>query len=140
MAGDRSSGYRTSAYRTSLGRARGLGAAKRGVGAFITERVTAIALVPLVVWGIWSAIVVARGGYEGAIRWITHPLNAVLLAVTLVVGFWHMQVGMRVIVEDYIERPASRTALLLLNLFACVLFAALAVFAVLKVALTTGAV
>ena len=127
-------------YRTSLGRARGLGAAKHGVGQFITERVTAIALVPLVLWGIWSAITVARGGYEGAIAWITHPLNAVLLAITLVVGFWHMQVGMRVIVEDYVDRPLNRTVLLLLNLFVCVLFGALAVFAVLKVALTTGSV
>ena len=135
MTDDRAPGYRT-----SLGRARGLGAAKHGVGHFITERVTAIALVPLSLWGLWSALTVARGGYEGAIGWITHPLNAVLLAITLVVGFWHMQVGMRVIVEDYVERPLNRTLLLLLNLFACVLFGALAVFAVLKVALTTGAV
>ena len=127
-------------YRTDLGRARGLGAAKTGVHGFIVERVTAVALVPLVIWGIWSALVVARGGYEAAIAWITHPLNAVLLALTLVVGFWHMQVGMRVIVEDYIERKTTRSALLLLNLFACVLFGALAVFAVLKTALTTGAV
>ena len=131
---------RFSGYRTPLGRARGLGAAKAGVGGFIVERVTALALIPLVLWGLWSALTVARGGYEGAIRWITHPLNAVLLALTLVVGFWHMQVGMRVIVEDYVERPLNRAALLLLNLFACVLFGALAVFAVLKVALTTGAV
>ena len=135
MAGQRAPGYRT-----SLGRARGLGAAKHGVAGFITERVTAIALVPLVLWGIWSAITVARGGYGGAIAWITHPLNAVLLAITLVVGFWHMQVGMRVIVEDYVERPVNRSLILLLNLFACVLFGALAVFAVLKVAFTTGAV
>ena len=131
---------RVPGYRTSLGRARGLGSAKAGVGGFITERVTAIALVPLVIWGLWSALTVARGGYSGAIAWITHPLNAVLLALTLVVGFWHMQVGMRVIVEDYIERKTTRSALLLLNLFACVLFGALAVFAVLKTALTTGAV
>ena len=129
-----------SSYRTSLGRARGLGAAKHGVGQFITERVTAIALVPLVVWGIWSAIIVARGGYAGAIGWITSPLNAVLLSLTLVVGFWHMQVGMRVIIEDYVEKAFGRAALLLLNLFVCVLFGALAVFSVLKLAFTTGSV
>ncbi len=130
---------RFSGYRTPLGRARGLGSAKSGVGGFIVERVTALALIPLVLWGLWSAITVSRGGYAAAIGWITHPLNAVLLALTLVVGFWHMQVGMRVIVEDYVERPMNRAALLLLNLFVCVLFCALAVFAVLKTALTTGA-
>jgi len=126
-------------YRTSLGKARGLGSAKHGVGGFITERVTAIALVPLTLWGVWSAILVARGGYEDAIAWITSPVNAVLLAVTLVVGFWHMQVGMRVIIEDYIEKAFGRAALLLLNLFACVLACALGVFSVLKLAFTHGA-
>jgi succinate dehydrogenase / fumarate reductase membrane anchor subunit len=125
-------------YRTSLGRARGLGSAKHGVGHFIAERVTAIALIPLVVWGIWSAIVVARGGYEGAITWLGSPVNAVLLVLTLLTGFWHMQLGLRVVIEDYVH-GLSKTALLLLNLFVCVLFAALAVFAVLKVAFTTGA-
>ena len=126
-------------YRTALGRARGLGSAKHGVGHFIAERVTAIALVPLSIWGIWSVIVVARGGYEGAIAWLGSPVNAVLLVLTLAVGFWHMHIGLRVVIEDYIEKPLSKGALLLLNLFVCVLFGALAVFAVLKVAFTTGA-
>ena len=128
-----------SSYRTSLGRARGLGSAKHGVGAFIAERVTGIALVPLVIWGIWSAIVVARGGYYGAITWLNSPVNAVLLVLTLAVGFWHMQIGMRVVIEDYIDKPLTKGALLLLNLFLCVLLGALAIFAVLKVAFTTGA-
>jgi succinate dehydrogenase / fumarate reductase membrane anchor subunit len=127
-------------YRTSLGRARGLGAAKHGVGQFITERVTAIALIPLAFWGIWSVIAVARGGYDAAIGWITSPVNAVLLVITLAVGFWHMQVGMRVVIEDYAEKTLGRTALLILNLFLCVLFGALAIFSVLKVAVSTGAV
>ena len=126
-------------YRTSLGRARGLGSAKHGVGAFIAERVTGIALVPMVIWGIWSAIVVARGGYYGAITWLNSPVNAVLLVLTLAVGFWHMQIGMRVVIEDYIDKPLTKGALLLLNLFLCVLLGALAIFAVLKVAFTTGA-
>ena len=126
-------------YRTSLGRARGLGSAKHGVGAFILERVTAVALIPLVVWGIWSVIVVARGGYSGAIAWLGSPVNAVLLVLTLVVGFWHMQIGLRVVIEDYVEKPLGKSVLLLLNLFVCVLFAALSIFAVLKVAFTTGA-
>jgi succinate dehydrogenase / fumarate reductase membrane anchor subunit len=127
-------------YRTSLGRARGLGASGTGVRSFIVERVTALALVPLTLWGIWSAIGIARGGYAAAIDWISHPLNAVLLAITLVVGFWHMQVGMRVVVEDYVEKPLSRTALLILNLFLCVLLCALGVFSILKVAFSTGAI
>ena len=126
-------------YRSPLGRARGLGAAKHGVGQFIAERVTAIALAPLVLWGIWSAILVARGGYEDAIGWITSPVNAVLLSLTLAVGFWHMQVGMRVILEDYLENTFGRVVALVLNLFVCTVACALAVFSVLKLAFTHGA-
>ena len=132
-------GFRKVRHTSSLGRARGLGSAKHGVGGFIAERVTAMALVPLVLWGIWSAILVARGGYEDAIGWITSPVNAVLLSLTLVVGFWHMQVGMRVVLEDYLAKTFGRVAALVLNLFVCAVGCALAVFSVLKLAFTHGA-
>ena len=126
-------------YRTSLSRARGLGSAKHGVAHWIAERVTAVALVPLVLWGAWSAILLARTGYDGAVSWLTNPLNAVLMALLLAVGFWHMQAGLRVVIEDYIDKTATKSALLILNLFVCALVGALAIFCVLKVAFTGGA-
>ena len=126
-------------YRTSLSRARGLGSAKQGSAAWLAERVTALALVPLVLWGAWSAIVLARTGYDGAVSWLTNPVNAVLMALLLAVGFWHMQAGLRVVIEDYIHRAFTKNALLVLNLFVCALYGALAIFCVLKVAFTGGA-
>ena len=127
-------------YRTSLSRARGLGAAGHGVGNWISERVTSIALVPLVIWGVSAALLLAKGDYQTAVIWLGSPLNAVLLALLLAIGFWHMHAGMRVVVEDYVARTLSRSALLLLNLFVCVLGAALAIFAIAKVAITGGGV
>lgn len=126
------------AYRTGLARARGLGSAKSGTGAFIKERLTGFALVPLTLWGVWGALEIARGDYGTAVRWLAHPLNAVIVVLLIAVGFWHMQLGLRVIVEDYIHHPISKMALLVLNLFACTLGAALAVFCVAKVAITGG--
>ena len=126
-------------YRTSLSRARGLGAAGHGVGHWIGERITSVALVPLVIWGVSSALLIAAGDYRTAVGWLASPVNAVLLALLLAVGFWHMHAGMRVVIEDYIQRTLSRSALLLLNLFVCVLAAGLAIFAVAKVAITGGA-
>jgi succinate dehydrogenase / fumarate reductase membrane anchor subunit len=122
-------------YRTPLGRARGLGSAKHGVTHWIAERVSAIALVPLVLWLAYSVLKLAAADYAGAANWILHPLNAVLMALLITVGFWHMHAGMRVIVEDYIHVPLTKTGLLLINLFVCVLAGALAVFSILKVAL-----
>jgi len=125
-------------YRTPLGRARGLGSAHDGVGRFIGERVTAVALLFLVTWGVWSAFTLARGGYDGAVHWIASPINAALLALLAVAGFLHMRTGMAVIIEDYIDRPATRALLLLINAFVCWGGLALSVVCVLKVAVTGG--
>jgi succinate dehydrogenase / fumarate reductase membrane anchor subunit len=121
-------------YRTGLSRARGLGSAKQGVGHFLVERVTAIALVPLVLWAVYSGLVLAVQPYEGAVTWIRSPVNAVLLGLLVVAGFWHMHVGLRVVVEDYIHKPLGKSLSLLLNLFVCVGIGALALFCILKVA------
>lgn len=126
-------------YRTPLGRARGLGSAKHGAGHWISERITSIALVPLIVWAVYGILRLAAGDYEVAVRWVQDPLNAVLTVLTLAITFWHMQAGLRVVVEDYIHKALTKSGLLILNLFVCGLFGALAIFSVLKVALSGGA-
>jgi succinate dehydrogenase / fumarate reductase membrane anchor subunit len=125
-------------YRTSLGRAKGLGSAKHGVGHWITERITSVALVPLSLWAILAVLNLSRVGYDGAVQWLHAPVNAVLAALLMLITFQHMHAGLRVVVEDYIHKPGTKATLLLLNLFVCVLFAALALFSILKVALTAG--
>jgi len=123
-------------YRTPLGRARGLGSAKHGVGHWISERVGAIALVPLTLWAVFGVLRLAAGDYGVAVAWVSQPVNAVLMALTLLVSFWHMQAGLRVVIEDYVETGLAKTALLIANLFVCGLAGALAVFSILKVALS----
>jgi succinate dehydrogenase / fumarate reductase membrane anchor subunit len=125
-------------YRTPLSRARGLGAAKHGVGAWIAERVSAVALVPLCLWGVFAALRLAAGDYAFAVGWIARPVNATLLVLLFAIGFWHMHAGMRVVVEDYIHKTLSKAGLLLLNVFVCGLAGALAVFSILKVAFGGG--
>ena len=125
-------------YRSDLSRARGLGSAKHGVGLWLAERVSSIALVPLVIWAVYSGLVLGMAKYEGALLWLGHPLNAVLTVLLIAVGFWHMHAGMRVVTEDYIHKALTKAVLLLVNLAVCGLGAALAIFCVLKVALTAG--
>jgi succinate dehydrogenase / fumarate reductase membrane anchor subunit len=126
-------------YRTPLSRARGLGAAKHGVSAWIGERVAAIALVPLTLWAVFGVLRLAAGDYNFAVAWISNPLNAVLMALTIAISFWHMHAGLRVVIEDYIHVTLNKSGLLLINLFVCGLSGALAVFSILKVALGGGA-
>ena len=127
-------------YRTPLARARGLGAAKHGAGHWLSERVTSIALVPLSLWAVVAALRLSKAGYDGAVAWLHDPVNAVLSVLLLAVGFQHMHAGLRVVVEDYIHTPLDRSVLLLVNLFVCVLGAALAIFCILKVALAAAVI
>lgn len=121
-------------FRTPLGRARGMGAAKHGVGHFIGQRVSAVALLFLVLWGVAAAISLAAGDYADAVAWLQHPLNAALLSLAVIAACYHMQLGMRVIIEDYIEAPGSKMAFLVLNVFVSWGAGALALVSLLKVA------
>jgi succinate dehydrogenase / fumarate reductase membrane anchor subunit len=125
-------------YRTALSRARGLGAAKHGVGAFLAQRVSAMALVLLTLWGVWSALILARGDYDTALIWLQSPLNAVPLALLIGVGCFHMQIGMREIIADYFARPLTRGAFMVASLFVCWLAGATGVFCVIKIAMAGG--
>lgn len=126
----------SNAFRTPLSRARGLGAAKHGVGHFIAERVSGLALIPLGLWGVFAAVRLAGKDWALATAWVAQPINAVLLGLLIVVGFYHLRLTIQVVIEDYVYGFVSKSALLLLNLAVSVLGAALGVFAILKVALT----
>jgi len=122
-------------FRTPLSTARGLGSAKHGVGHWISERVAAVALVPLVIWGVYSVILLARMDYYEAVEWIRSPVNATLMILTLAISFMHMQSGLRVVIEDYVYTHLNKAACLLANLFVSGLTGALAIMSILKVAL-----
>jgi succinate dehydrogenase / fumarate reductase, membrane anchor subunit len=124
-------------YRTPLRRARGLGSAKHGVGHFIGQRVSAVALIFLMLWGVWSALILAGGGYARAFGWLHNPINATLLILTAAAAFYHMQLGMRAIIEDYFHN-ATKAILLIANVFVCYGGAVLTIVCLLKVALSGG--
>jgi succinate dehydrogenase / fumarate reductase membrane anchor subunit len=127
-----------SGYRTDRSRVNGLGAAHHGAATWIKERVSSIALVPLVLWGLFSVGSLAGSGYEGAVLWLHAPVNAILLLLLVLTGIFHMHLGMRVVLEDYIHKPFGRATVLLLNLFFCTVLAATAGFSILKVAFGGG--
>ena len=108
---------------------------RHGAGEWTAERLSSLILVPLTVWGLWSGYTMSGAGYDAALDWFRSPVNAVLLAVTLLVSLWHMQMGLKVIVDDYIHKPGSRAATLNLIGLLCVLLAAAGVFFIVRLAL-----
>lgn len=120
--------------RTPLGRAKGLGSAKEGAGTWLAERVSAVALLPLVIWVVAGMIIHVGGDYASAVAWIAHPVNAVALVLLLVVMFHHAQLGMQVVYEDYIHCDAVKIVSIYLTKFVAYALAAAGSFAVLKIA------
>lgn len=119
--------------RTPLSRARGLGAAGEGVGRWWRERLTSLALIPLILWLAFSVALMGTADYYTVIRWLAHPVNAALMVLTLVVGFWHGVLGIQSIAEDYIASEGWRTATVIAAQFAAVVLALAGVFAVLEI-------
>jgi len=122
--------------RTPLGRVEGLGAAHRGTEHFISQRVTAVALVPLSIWFVISAMSLIGAERSDAVAFLAEPVNAVLMALFIVAGMMHMALGLQMVVEDYVENEAGKVTLLILNKFAAWVVGAAAIFALLKIALS----
>ena len=118
--------------RTPLARARGLGSAKDGLHHWWLQRITAVALVPLVVWFAISLVMLSGADYAAVRAWIGSPLVMVLLILTIAVGLHHGQLGMQVVYEDYTE-GGVRLALIILTKFIAALFGLGAIVAILRI-------
>jgi len=120
--------------RSPLGRVLGAGAAHDGVRHWWRQRLTSIALVPLTVWFVVSILTLPSLSYATLVAWMSQSSTALLLILLVLNAAWHSQLGVRVVVEDYVHGTGARTLLLVLIGFAHVLLAAAGVLAVLRVA------
>jgi len=119
--------------RTPLARARGLGSARDGLKHWWAQRLTAIALIPLIVWFAISLVMLSGADYAVARAWIGSPLVMVLLILTIVVGLHHGQLGLQVVIEDYIHGDGWKLALIVAVRFVAVVFGVAAVVAILRI-------
>jgi succinate dehydrogenase / fumarate reductase membrane anchor subunit len=122
-------------YRTPLAKARGLGSAKSGTTRWWMERVTAATLIPLSYWLVKLIDLSASVPYAETRDWLAVPVNTLGVVAFVAVGFYHAALGLRVVIEDYVDREGAKIALIwLVNLGLAVLalIALLAVFRTLQ--------
>ena len=122
--------------RNPLKTARGLGSAKDGTHHFIVQRITAVALVVLGLYLLGLLVGLAGGNadYAAARAVVANPFHAVVLIAFLLAMFWHAQLGLQVVIEDYVHGGIAVAAQLVVR-FICVLAAIASVLAVIRIAL-----
>ena len=119
---------------SGLGRILRQTSARHGAEDWWTQRLTALALVPLTLWFCVSMLLTPAMNYFAVRAWMTRPWNTVLLVAFILVAAYHSYLRLRVVVEDYVHEAGMRIALVLLIRFVYVLSAASAVLAVCVVA------
>ena len=120
--------------RSDLGRVRGLGSAKEGTSHWWAQRWTAVALLPLSFWFVWSAINLVGVDHIGFKNWLNENANLVLMILFVGSLFYHMQLGLQVVIEDYVHGEKKKVTSLVLNLFVALFFGVSSIVALLKVA------
>ena len=120
--------------RSMLGRVRGLGSAKEGVDHWWAQRLTALALVPLTLWFVASVVALIGAPYPAFVAWVRNPFDAVLLLLLVVATFHHAQLGVQVVIEDYVHHEPTKLASLLLIKAAALLLGLVSLWAVVRLA------
>ena len=120
--------------RSDLGRVRGLGRAKDGTAHWWAQRVTAVALIPLSIWFIYSAVTLVGIDRAGFKEWLNAPGSILLMSLFVIALFHHMQLGLQVVVEDYVHTERNKIVLLVLNKLTAVFLAVSSIIALIKVA------
>ena len=121
--------------RTPLSRVLGLGSAKDGTGHWWSQRLSAIALLVLTVWLVSSLIALNGLSHSEVLGWISGPWNAVALVLFIASLFYHSNLGIQVVVEDYVHQDGVKLATLVLSAFVHAALAVAGIFAVLRIAL-----
>ena len=123
---------------TSIGRVRGLGSAHEGAHHWWHQRLTAGGNLILVLWFVLSMALLPAHDFETIRAWVAQTSVAVPLVLLVINTFYHFRLGLQVVIEDY-QHDETRIVLMILLNFFTLAAATLAIFSILKVALTAGA-
>lgn len=121
-------------YRSPLGKVRGLGSAKDGTHHWWMQRLTALALIPLAIWFVVSVVVLLGQNHAAFAAWVKNPLSATLLILLIAATFHHAQLGVQVVIEDYVHGEGAKLAAIILVKGAALVLAGIGIVSVLRIA------
>ncbi len=121
--------------RSPLGRARGLGTAKAGAAHWWAQRLTSIALLPLTLWFLCAAVRMIGATRDDLVFWMAGPLQIVLMIALVIATFHHLQLGLQVVIEDYVNNDRLRIGSIMLVKGLSLLLALACIVSVLRLGL-----
>jgi succinate dehydrogenase / fumarate reductase membrane anchor subunit len=121
--------------RNPLARARGMGSSRSGVPHWRAQRISALMLLVLIPWLVWSLICLSGTGHAEAAAFLAKPVNATLLILLLLCMFYHAMLGLQVVIEDYVHHHGLNLLLLFLIRLGAAAAAIAGVVHILKVVL-----
>ena len=119
--------------KSDLAKVQGLGSAKHGAGHWKLQRVSAIGMIPLILWFIPSLMLTIISGYNEAILWIQNPFNATGLILLLGTIFFHASLGLQVVIEDYVHSEGLKIISITFIKLLSILLGVLSILCVLKI-------
>ena len=125
-------GEPTRSMRTPLSRVRSLGASHSGTSDFWRQRVTAVAMVLLMVPVIIVVMMLLGRNQAGAAQILGSPAIAIIMLLFIIASAWHMKIGMQVVIEDYLHHEKLKLAAIMANNFFCVAVALASIYAIFK--------
>ena len=117
---------------TPLGRVRGLGPARAGTSHFWWQRLTSVANVFLTLFLLFSVVIHVGEDYQTVIGYLSSPFVGIGLMLFVLSTVFHMYLGFKVIVEDYVQHEGWKILFLMGNTFFCIAIGFACLFAVLK--------
>jgi succinate dehydrogenase / fumarate reductase membrane anchor subunit len=123
--------------RSPLGRARGLGSARAGSKHWWAQRLTSVALVPLTLWFIWSMLHLTGASQGDIADWLASPVRLALILALIAATFHHLQLGLQVVIEDYVTQEGVKLAAVLAVKGVCILLALICAISALTLGLNS---
>ena len=119
--------------RTPLAKISYLGSARSGTQDHALQRMTALALAPLAIFFIVSAVALAGAEYETARAYLSNPLVSILFIALICAGVVHMRIGVKIVIEDYVHGETLKHFSLIANNFFSYAIGLACIYAVLKI-------
>ncbi len=125
---------KNNSMQSPLRKAKGLGSAHTGTHHWFMQRVTALALLPLMFWLVYSILSLQNAGHAEFTAWLANPLHALLMIFFILAGFYHSVLGNQVVIEDYISCTWFRTVKLVGQKLFFTALGVACIFSILKIA------